>query len=201
MVAIMFLVGQGLEKPSLVKELLDVEKHPRKPLYEMASDQPLVLWDCMFSTSPEKGKFGEGEKPQGYVDRGGGEDELDWVYAADTGPGTSNQAKWGPLGIMSDLWKGWRKAKMDEVLASQLLDLVALQGSTDVLQADLSLKPPKLGKENQRVFEGHDAAVPRGKYVAVMQKQRLDPVEVINARWAAKKGVPGRVPQKDAGID
>lgn len=199
MVAVMFLVGQGLEKASVVKDLLDVETNSRKPQYEMASDQPLVLWDTMFSISPEKGKFDVGEKPQGYVDRGGGEDELEWVYAADSGPGASNQAKWGPLGVMSDLWKSWRKVKMDEILASQLLDLVALQGSMD--SSKLSLKPLKPGKENQRVFEGHDSAVPRGKYIPIMEKQKMDPVEVINARWAARKVVSTKAPEEVIGAD
>lgn len=48
MVAILFLVGQGLESPEIVQTLLDVEKTPRRPVYEMASDIPLVLFDCGF---------------------------------------------------------------------------------------------------------------------------------------------------------
>lgn len=48
MVAILFLVGQELEEPSIVQTLLDVSKTPRRPLYEMASDIPLVLYDCGF---------------------------------------------------------------------------------------------------------------------------------------------------------
>lgn len=48
MMAILFLVGQGYENPTIVKELLDIEKYPRRPTYEMASDIPLVLYDCGF---------------------------------------------------------------------------------------------------------------------------------------------------------
>lgn len=48
MVAILFLVGQKFEKPEVVSSLLDVEKTPRRPTYEMASDIPLVLYDCGF---------------------------------------------------------------------------------------------------------------------------------------------------------
>ena len=48
MVAILFLIGQGLESPSLIDELLDIRKTPAKPRYEMADDAPLVLWDCIF---------------------------------------------------------------------------------------------------------------------------------------------------------
>lgn len=48
MVAILFLVGQKLEAPTIVDDLLNVEKFPSKPVYEMANDIPLVLYDCIF---------------------------------------------------------------------------------------------------------------------------------------------------------
>lgn len=48
MMAILFLVGQGLEEPSVVTDLLDVNRAPQKPLYDMASDLPLILYDCKF---------------------------------------------------------------------------------------------------------------------------------------------------------
>jgi tRNA pseudouridine38/39 synthase len=48
MMAILFLVGQRLEEPEIVRDLLDVDKYPTKPQYEMASDVPLVLSECLF---------------------------------------------------------------------------------------------------------------------------------------------------------
>ncbi|EEB07856.1 tRNA-pseudouridine synthase [Schizosaccharomyces japonicus yFS275] len=48
MMAILFLVGQHLEPVDIVSELLNVEKNPCKPVYDMASDLPLVLYDCVF---------------------------------------------------------------------------------------------------------------------------------------------------------
>lgn len=48
MIAILFLVGQGLESPSVITELLDIGRYPRKPVFEMANDIPLVLYDCVF---------------------------------------------------------------------------------------------------------------------------------------------------------
>ncbi|ODQ64858.1 tRNA pseudouridine synthase 3 [Nadsonia fulvescens var. elongata DSM 6958] len=48
MMAILFLVGQGYEKPSIVKDLLDHSKYPSRPLYIMASEFPLVLYDCVY---------------------------------------------------------------------------------------------------------------------------------------------------------
>ena len=67
MVAILFLVGQGLEKPSIVRELLDVEKNPRRPTYEMATDTPLVLWDCIFPHEDDEDR----------------KDALHWLYVGD----------------------------------------------------------------------------------------------------------------------
>lgn len=52
MVAIVLLVGQGLEEPGLVAELLDIDKHPRKPLYDQADESGLVLRDCGFEDIP-----------------------------------------------------------------------------------------------------------------------------------------------------
>ena len=48
MMSILFLVGQGLEPPEIVRDLLDIEKVPAKPDFPMASDLPLVLYDCEF---------------------------------------------------------------------------------------------------------------------------------------------------------
>ncbi|KAI5840627.1 pseudouridine synthase [Tricharina praecox] len=48
MMAVLFLVGQGLEKPEIVRDMLDIARFPTKPMYEMAEDRPLVLWDCVF---------------------------------------------------------------------------------------------------------------------------------------------------------
>ncbi|KAK4387790.1 tRNA pseudouridine(38/39) synthase [Sesamum angolense] len=48
MVAVLFLIGQGLESPNVIDELLDVERMPRKPQYTMAPEIPLVLQSCVF---------------------------------------------------------------------------------------------------------------------------------------------------------
>ncbi|XP_009680225.2 tRNA pseudouridine(38/39) synthase isoform X1 [Struthio camelus] len=48
MMAILFLIGQRMENPEIIDELLDVAKNPRKPQYSMAVEFPLVLYDCEF---------------------------------------------------------------------------------------------------------------------------------------------------------
>ncbi|KAK4886387.1 hypothetical protein RN001_002658 [Aquatica leii] len=45
---VLFLVGQGNEKPSIIKDLLDVKTHSRKPDYNMASEAPLNLYECQY---------------------------------------------------------------------------------------------------------------------------------------------------------
>eukprot|EP00605_Chrysophyceae_sp_TOSAG23-4_P001618 GSChrysophyteH1.ASY1.ANO1.1778.1 assembled CDS len=48
--AVLFLVGEGREDAGVISQLLDIEAHPRKPLYNMASELPLVLHECKFES-------------------------------------------------------------------------------------------------------------------------------------------------------
>lgn len=192
-IAILFLIGQGLESPLLVKHLLDVSANPRKPKYEMASDKPLVLWNCFFTSQDGQGKFEPGEKPEGYLERGLGDDELEWQYAGAEEEG-GRSGKWGGGGVMEQLWTQWRERKIEEVLAGQLMDMVSSQGSSLALAAkgeEVRSGQGMKGKMKgggQRVFEGDDVAKSRGKYVPVLEKERMDEVEVINARYLERKG-------------
>ena len=72
-VAVLFLIGQGRENPSVISELLDVECHPCKPQYTMAAEFPLVLYDCAYDN-----------------------DDIAWQYDADSSTDTvrSMQAVW-----------------------------------------------------------------------------------------------------------
>ncbi|KAL0094671.1 pseudouridine synthase [Phycomyces blakesleeanus] len=46
--AILFLVGQELEEPEVVHDLMDIEKCDARPDYPMASDLPLMLYDSEY---------------------------------------------------------------------------------------------------------------------------------------------------------
>ena len=48
---VLFLVGQGLEQPSVVKQMLDVQANPSKPQYSLASDLPLVLYAAHYDAT------------------------------------------------------------------------------------------------------------------------------------------------------
>ena len=193
MVAILFLIGQGLESPDLIDTLLDISQTPEKPIYDMADDAPLVLWDCIFPR--------EGGNPH--------EDGLDWIYAGDhpsvdtyniinrVSPAIEQRwvgAKHGSGGVMDELWKVWRGRKIDEVLAGRLLDVVAGQGNSNpasspsIDDASIEYKKPSGGGNSQKVFSGGDASRPVGRYVPVLAKPRRARVEVLNARYAAREG-------------
>ena len=195
MVAILFLIGQGLELPDLVSRLLDVQNNPSKPMYEMAEDTPLVLWDCIF---PREGSSSR-------------EDAMDWIYIGDqcgeagnTVPATSipKGGKYGTGGIVEDLWRVWRQRKMNEVLAGMLLNVVVSQGNTgsaeSICQEDSDIKVPQ--KTSQKVFHGGDEPRLKGKYIPVLDRPRMESVQIINARYAIRKGFEQEDEVRDTGF-
>lgn len=183
MVAILFAIGQGLEKPSLVTDLLDAAKQPRKPNYIMAEEVPLVLWDCIFP------KVGE-NTPQNREDvhdpeRAGDpnlKDGMDWVWLGEDQPANLH----GSSGLVDQLWEYWRERKMDELLANQLLDSVARKA--DVSKRLAESGPPSKPSDAQRVFEGGNSGKSAGAYVPVLQKQLMATPQEVNDKWAQSKG-------------
>jgi tRNA pseudouridine synthase len=45
-------VGTGADQPSVVTELLDIEKNPAKPGYKLADPEPLILSHCEYDPCP-----------------------------------------------------------------------------------------------------------------------------------------------------
>ena len=195
MVAILFLIGQGLESPDLITKLLDIKSNPTKPMYEMAEDAPLVLWDCIFPS--ERGN------PH--------EDALNWIYVGDGSgevdklvPAASQKgAKFGPRGIVGGLWGVWRQKKMDEVLAGMLLNVVVGQGDTasdrDGYQEEEGNAQMPI-PTSQRVFGGGDEPRLGGKYVPILDRPRMQSIDVINAKYAARKGFEHDEKIRDTGF-
>ncbi|KAL6707277.1 pseudouridine synthase deg1 [Coniothyrium glycines] len=195
-VAILFHIGQGLESPSLVPALLDISANPCRPKYEMASDAPLVLWDCIFPHEHEVQSSEERET--GYEDR------LEWVYVGDEGgvepkskgkakggaPSSTGRGKWGRGGVVDDMWEVWRGRKIDETMAGLLLDRIAEQGKS-TLDREVRVEEQTVGitKAGPRVFEGADLGKAKGNYTHVLKRERQEAVEVINERYAKRKGL------------
>lgn len=215
MVAILFRIGQGLESPNLVDALLDIQRTPEKPMYDMAEDAPLVLWDCIFPR--------QGGNPH--------EDALEWVYAGDhlndnNSKTNSDQkrigGKHGPADVVDDLWKLWRGRKVDEVLAGRLLDVVAAQSNPSppppppphplpTAEPEDPIDSTKNNnnknnnaepwrRDSQKVFLGGDAARAAGKYIPVLEKPRRERIEVLNAKYAARKGFEQNLRVRERGF-
>jgi tRNA pseudouridine38/39 synthase len=176
MAAILFLVGQGLESPAVVDDLLDIEANPGRPMYEMASDSPLVLWDCIFANQ----------------DSAGDEDVLDWVYTGDARgiPALTikTDGKFGQGGVVDEVWTQWRKHKMNEILSSSLLDLIISQGDGSAMNRGGFRDIEAVKTRSQKIFDGSETPRMAGRYVPVLQKPRLDSVEAKNAKYRAGKG-------------
>lgn len=172
MVAVLFLVGQGLEKPSVVSELLDVERNPRRPNYVMADEVPLVLWDCIFPSDLSASAEAHRE-----------DDALRWVYVGDDGP----SGRFGQFGIMDDAWQMWREKKMDEVLAGQLLQHVSKQGNNNNGVAKAVTTSAAVAA-SVKVFEGGNGGRLSGKYPGVMNMKLLESADEQNDKYARRKG-------------
>jgi tRNA pseudouridine synthase len=43
---VLFMIGNGLEEPSVITEMFDIDRHAGKPNYPLAPEKPLVLNDC-----------------------------------------------------------------------------------------------------------------------------------------------------------
>lgn len=181
MVAILFLVGQGLEPTGVVSALLDAAQNPRRPNYVLAEDAPLVLWDCIFGRDNDEGTA----------------DELDWIYVGGARAGGDSPLNLhGPGGLAADLWESWHAKKMDEILANQLVDWISRK--TDVHRVPSEDEMAASGESGQiarlragrstRVYEGGDGAKFAGQYVPVLKKNLVQSPEELNDRFAQRRG-------------
>ena len=209
LISILFLVGQRLESPQLVSDLLDMSANPTRPKYEMASDAPLVLWDCIFPAKEDVVHAESEDKREGY------EDSLRWVYVGDDG-GVEARAsssktqkdgvgrgKWGRGGVVDDVWEVWRGHKIDETLSGLLMERIAGLGTSTLDKETGDEESVGIAKGGPRVFDGGNFGRAKGNYIPVLNRERQEPVEVVNERYAKKKGLDperyGRGGDEDAG--
>jgi tRNA pseudouridine38/39 synthase len=180
LVAVLFLVGQGFETPEIVDKLLNISETPGKPLYEMASDVPLVLWDCIFPGRDEAANSDYATNATAVAPSF--EDALQWTY-----PDSTNQGTQGRNVLLDDLWALWRKRRIDEVLAWGLMDAIVMQNTRS--RTDLSISQSASAERSDRIFDGGEASRTVGKYVPITQRACMETPDVVNARYAARKGV------------
>ncbi|KAI0441009.1 pseudouridine synthase [Xylaria telfairii] len=166
MVSVLFLVGQGLEDASIVNSLLDMAAEPRRPAYNLANETPLVLWDCLFPKDLDDPTRADG---------------MEWVYLGD---GDTRSAH-GPSGLVDHFWETWRDRKMDELLAGQLLGVVASQAQ---LALSRNSGPSPYAPGAQKVFEGGNRERSSGRYVPLLKRARLASPQEAYDKEARRKG-------------
>ncbi|KXN82383.1 tRNA pseudouridine(38/39) synthase [Leucoagaricus sp. SymC.cos] len=193
--AILFLIGTGLEKPSLVTQLMHVtqgaEDHfasgqeleilDRKPEYQMADALPLVLWDCGYAEEDVKWRAGTLEPSPGAPSSSLGDEDM---RRSGTGADTD---------LYHQLHSIWNRSRVYTVL-----DRHFLQAAERYHRPPQSVLPLPSSTTTSEALQSFGAPVnyPLGggtykravKYVPVMKRDRLDTVEVINERWRLGKG-------------
>ncbi|KAI1174537.1 pseudouridine synthase [Nemania sp. FL0916] len=170
MVAILFMVGQGLEDASVVDKLLDIAAEPRRPGYRLANETPLVLWDCIF--------------PRDLDDPLRRDDGLDWVYVGETNALGAH----GPSSLTAQVWERWRGIKMDEILTSQLLGIVASQADLNARWHQHPRATRYVDARSQKMFEGGDKERSVGKYEPLLAQRRLPSPQEAFDKEARRKG-------------
>ncbi|KAK4189952.1 pseudouridylate synthase [Podospora australis] len=181
MVSVLFAIGQNLESPSVISDLLDVTKFPQRPTYPMADEVPLVLWDCIFPNSDNRIEADSPDYPVNLRLKDG----VDWVWLGEDLP----QNLHGPGGVADQMWEYWRERKMDELLANQLLQSIASR--PDLSKQRGRPEPASRrggGQKAQRVYEGGNFARPTGVYVPLLKKPLMPTPQEVNDRWAQVRG-------------
>jgi tRNA pseudouridine38/39 synthase len=158
--AILLLVGTGLEPPSIVDTLLDVRTLDRKPVYEIADALPLVLWDCGYAS-----------------------DAVHWQTDADAGPA-------GGPAVYTLLDHARERSAVVNALDAHFLSAASVfhRPPPAVFPLVPGAVPPNTRGETILIPLGGGRYRQTGKYVPLMQRKRLDPVEVVNERWRRGKG-------------
>ncbi|KAK0615831.1 pseudouridine synthase [Bombardia bombarda] len=182
MIAILFLVGQGLEPPSVITDLLDVDKNPRRPGYLMADEVPLVLWDCIFPVLPADVADEANAHDPAQEERveTNNVDSIDWLWLGEDNPLNLH----GSSGLVDHLWAHWRGKKMEELLANRLLDCVASKADLGRRVDRAPVKPIR----SQKIYDGGNAARYAGSYIPVLKRPLLGTVQEQNDKWAQSKG-------------
>lgn len=189
--AILFLIGSGLEHPSLMTALLNVDKErpypafkegelvppivDRKPEYQMADGLPLVLWDCAYSDEDVQWRIDEGVREDGSANGAGGVyGQLRSIHERST------------IHSALDAYFLESASKHHPAPINPFPLLVNSSGSGGVIPGDSgTLQIPLGGGAHQRT----------SRYVPVLSRKRLEDVSVVNEKWKL-----GKVARKEASL-
>ncbi|EPE06272.1 pseudouridine synthase 3 [Ophiostoma piceae UAMH 11346] len=204
MVAIIFLVGQGLESPDIVRAMLDTAVNPSRPSYAMADEFPLVLWDCIFprGTPDTESQLTDPEARAQWSNETEMADDVapdaPWHTWKDSLEWVSPPVETPDSRVFVDgMWREWRAAKMDEILTNRLLDQVTRGGALGGSIGNAAPVTPLV--EKSHVFEGGDGPRRGGIYTPLLKRHRALPPETVNDRFAQQKGFANSAEMRAAG--
>lgn len=185
--AVLFLVGTGLEHPSVVSSLLNVDPEnltqplpsegpyevvSSKPEYQMADPLPLMLWECGF-----------------------GEEDVRWrTDGIEEETGSGSRSILTQRALSSNLYHVAQSLYERSTIRS-VMDAYYLKAA-----AQFHFPPPQyfpIGHfDSVPIPIGAVISAPLGagtyrrvsNYAPLLKRVRLDPVEVANERWRVGKG-------------
>lgn len=186
--AVLFLVGTGLEHPSVVSALLNADPQNLvqplpgegpyevvscKPEYQMADPLPLMLWECGFDESDVRWRTDGIEEEE---------------------PRSGSDAVFTQRALSSNLYH-LSQALYERSTIRSVMDAYYLKAA-----AQFHAPPPSYfpvgHPDSVPIPKGAVVSAPLGagtyrrgaNYVPLLRRPRLDPVEVANERWRVGKG-------------
>ncbi|KAI7898233.1 pseudouridine synthase, partial [Cokeromyces recurvatus] len=157
--AILFLVGQKLESPEVMKDLLDVEKVPAKPQYAIAHSLPLVLYDCEY------------------------EKKIDWIYIDGTKDDTHNLIT--PLNTYRLFHEMWEKHAIHSILFKTFFKQIE-QFPISSLDKRILLKDDLHKDGRISMLLGAGTEYRTRHYVKLLDRPRVDSHEVKTEKYRLK---------------
>ena len=181
--AILFHVGAGLERPSVITSFLNVEEGAEhvvdetdpplqvvngRPEYQMADALPLMLWDC-------------GYKPE----------DVDWQIDGHTDAQKRQESLESNTGEMyHTLQSTLERSKIFSALNRHFLSASASYHPRPVQMFPLAHPPPLMNstKQPMHIPLGGGTHKRMTRYTPLLDRVRMDPPEVVNERWRNGKG-------------
>lgn len=160
-ISVLFLIGSKLEDKSIVTELLDVERYPGKPAYQMGDPIPLTLWKC------------------GYTE------ELEWRYSGYDGSLSADQGtQKGAEGIASLERQLEQQRQEADLKAWQIGNLLkALHRTIPDRDQEEDVKEDK--GTTMYPVGGGDVVITT-KYKAVLERPMGETPDEVNRKWREK---------------
>ncbi|BEI86781.1 hypothetical protein CcaverHIS002_0701270 [Cutaneotrichosporon cavernicola] len=176
-IAVLFLIGAGLEPPTLVSDLLDVQRFPGKPGYNMGHPLPLTL---------HRSEYKPGT--------------LDWRFGPYDGA-------WGDLdGETRDKTRPLAEQGLDQLerqldSARQEAEIRAWQVGGALRRVKEILGEPTKLEETNHVVTGAGETFHTKAWQPVVQRPMGDTPETVNRKWREQKMRMGKLPAHLKGDD